>query len=134
MYMKKGMAISMILLILFGNIRLGYAKHFCGERVAKAQFIVGKKKVSCGMEGSCGSSELSWRAKSCCKDELLSVAIEDSYQGVPKTVLQSSFVLHFVHTFFLHSSKNKKKKITGRNHPPPLIKEDIQTLYQVFRL
>ncbi|WKN45395.1 HYC_CC_PP family protein [Tunicatimonas pelagia] len=153
--MRKIIAISLALLMLFSNMGFAIAIHYCGGMAVESKLMYGHDPLDCGMatmdmaemdnvdtatvdKQFCPSElthELQLTKTPCCENEYQSLDVDGDYEP---TVVQPSLNLAFVAAFavsFLEIAF-PTKTLTSRyaDYSPPLIEQDISVLYQVFRI
>jgi hypothetical protein len=78
---KKGISISLLLLIISAMLKFSVATHYCGGHVAASKISVTGKLASCGMEGS--QNEVlpngKYLSKHCCEDVVVSISTDNNY-------------------------------------------------------
>jgi len=89
--MKKGISISLIILISIGMLHLSVANHYCGGKIAASKVSLSGHLANCGMEVTniqvphTGTNF----TKRCCNDVVISYPIDSyyvpSFSSVPDT-------------------------------------------------
>lgn len=139
--MKRILSISLVLLILTGNLGLTIATHFCGGQAVMSEFTFGNEHLDCGMndtEDSCESDRADQTVgrEGCCENKYLNItgSIEDDYNPTAQfDIPNAKFVFALVGTFFrLHFPEADQKSPSLNFHPPPVLEQDFQVLYQTF--
>lgn len=136
--LKKLIAISLSIILLFSNIGFTFATHYCSGHAVKSKLMLSKGELDCGMlklDNSCedDSDEASITKKSCCENAYLSLDVEDDFQ--PSTLLPEiniAFVLSFVYTFFELFNSSIELKSVYEDFSPPFRSIDFQVLFQSF--
>jgi hypothetical protein len=79
--MKKGVSISLVLLLLAAMLNISVATHYCGGKVVASKISLTGKLANCGMEGSEKKIPLSGTnfTTHCCDDVLTSCGINNNY-------------------------------------------------------
>src|SRR5450759_4132645 len=79
--MKKGVSISLVVLMLTAMLHLTIATHFCGGKVAASKVSLSGKLASCGME--CSEKDLfipgTHIITHCCDDVVTFCGIDSNY-------------------------------------------------------
>lgn len=141
--MKKVFAIILSFLLVVSNISLTYATHFCGGKAIESQLMLGSQDLTCGMimpESTCENmtdecsdpnpSELN---NNCCDNEYIQLTTDDDFNTVSSVELpQLEFVVTFIYNHFNPEFVSNKTLIEFHIEAPPLVKQNIQVLHQVF--
>lgn len=79
--MKKGISISLVLLIIAAMLHLAVATHYCGGKVAASTVSLSGKLASCGMEGTETDYPLpgTHLDKHCCDDVVTFCGTDSNY-------------------------------------------------------
>lgn len=105
-----------------------------------SELMIGMHELSCGMmdmDAACESEEnaLAFMAPGCCDNEFLSIEIEDDYEKVSNKIsLETQFLFAFTYTFLFDHQHDNEHLVAHSVHPPPLLGQDYQSLYQSFLL
>ena len=135
--MKELLSISLSFLILFSQLGLSYAKHYCGNKAVGFEVTLGTSNLNCGIEdGSKTCSEHSSQStiskKSCCKNTSISLSLTDT---VGDSIFQWYSLLQFVPISSGNTYQTAYLKESGKwviTEAPPDIRQPIRALYQVF--
>lgn len=109
-------------------------------RAVDSELMIGMHELSCGMmdmDAACESeeNEFAFMAPDCCDNEFLSIEIKDDYRLVSETIsLETQFLFAFTYTFLFDHQHDVEHLIAHADHPPPLLEQDYQSLYQSFLL
>jgi hypothetical protein len=80
--MRKVFSILFVLIILVSAMRLSFAEHICGGKIAAVKFSVTGALASCGMEYKKAKSAANQAiADNCCHNELTVISV-DNYNPV----------------------------------------------------
>lgn len=101
-------------------------------------FTQSKEALSCFMNvkekdtKSCNTE--SFRNKSCCSNEYVSVETDSDFNGtdVHLNLDQTVFVTLFCCSYQALFSSTENGGLSHFKSPPPLVKQDYQSLYQVY--
>jgi len=77
---KKGISISLAVLMIATMLHLSVATHYCGGKIAASKISLTGKLANCGMEGS--QNELPpglFFSKQCCNDVVVSFSTDNNY-------------------------------------------------------
>ena len=79
--MKKGISISLVVLIISAMLHFSVATHYCGGHIADSKISVTGKPASCGMEGSQNEAPPhgQYLSKHCCEDIVVSISTDNNY-------------------------------------------------------
>jgi hypothetical protein len=79
--MKKGVSISLVLLLLAAMLNISVATHYCGGKAVASKVSLTGKLANCGMEGSEKKLPLSGTSFTthCCDNVLTSCRIDNNY-------------------------------------------------------
>ncbi len=114
------------------------ATHYCGGHTVKSKLMLGNGELDSGMakpNKSCesDSKETSFKKRGCCENQYTSINLEDDYQSsVLHVDLDSKFVYTFIYTFIELFNSSIELDIAFINYSPPLLKQDVQVLFQSF--
>jgi hypothetical protein len=139
--MKQVFSLFLTLLMLTTNVGITFATHYCGGKAVKSSVSFTHDELGCGMavqdEQACEKIPKTdvIKQEKCCKNTFSTFSIEDDFNNsTPVSLtfddikLVATFVVSFVHNyFFIHEEAKVFSAST-----PPLIKQDIAILYQVF--
>ena len=132
---------SLALIVLFSSLSFTVNKHYCGGEVINTTLLVSAD--NCGMNMNVCENELqnnkqttSVEKEPCCKDTTQVVDGNDTNQQAQQMnldIAQVQFVQAFVYSFVLNFQlpTNFSEII---DYSPPLVSNNIQTLFQVFRI
>ena len=143
--MKKVLSIVLSLLLVVSNISLTYATHFCGGKAVESQLMIGAQDFSCGMimpestcennDEDCPNSNQGEMETNCCDNDYMQLSVDDNYDTVSSIELPNlNFVVAFVHTYLSLDLSSDNSTQEYFNEAPPLRKQDIRVLHQVFRI
>jgi hypothetical protein len=116
-----------------------FATHFCGGHAVQSELGFGDHHLDCGMatmdvqEKEEPENEPVFTTD-CCQNLVYQLDITDDYQSTLEQItVNPVFTVAFVYTFFT----NDFPLIKGQNYytnytPHPLIKQDVQVLFQSF--
>ena len=132
---------SLALIVLFSSLSFTVNKHYCGGEVVNTALLVSAD--NCGMDMNVCENKLqndkqttSVEKEPCCKDTTQVVDGNDTNQQAQQMNLgidQVQFVQVFVYSFILNFQlPTSFSKII--DYSPPLVSNNIQTLFQVFRI
>ena len=94
--MKKGISISLTLLMITAMLHFSVAMHYCGGKIAASKISLTGKLATCGMESSEKELPLSGInfSKHCCDDVVIYMLTDNNYtQSFP--IVQNSFQHNF---------------------------------------
>jgi len=102
--MKKLFSILFAGMILLSGMHLSIATHLCGGELAAVKWSVLDEKAGCGMEmvKPVHTTEKSFEAESCCKDQMSFYAVDNNYN--PSTVQINTPVNQLLQVFYIPSS------------------------------
>lgn len=109
--MKKGISISLVVLMLAVMLHITVATHYCGGRVAASKVSISGKMASCGMVGEIIDHPLAGAHLNplCCVDIVVNYAIDNnyspSYSFVPELFNYNSRIFIFSKGLPVHSSE-----------------------------
>ncbi len=124
------------LIILFSTFSFTVDRHYCGDYLVNTSIF--SKAKGCGMEMQKTVSDTACEAikKDCCKNETTYVkgnTIEQQALG-QQVVEQLFFVAIFVKFYVSLFDEKGLDKYTFHFYNPPLIRKDIQVLFENFRI
>jgi hypothetical protein len=133
---KQILSIALSALILFGNLGITFATHYCGGEAFMSQWTIGESHLSCGMEQDgvpCDYPALN--KKSCCKNESFTLDVgEDFNTSVEQPNINTNFLLAFVSTYFRLNTASVLHETNTTAYLPPPRKQNRQVLFQAFRI
>ena len=138
---KRISAVLLSALMLVINMSLTFSTHYCGGEAVETSISLGKADVGCGMEmpeaDDCDNIEdlTSITKKGCCENVHFTLSVEEDYKenssseiiDVPTDAVVAPVAITQKQDFIVKPS-------TFLAYSPPLIKQDITVLHQVFRL
>ena len=97
--MKKLFSILFAAVILLSGMHLSLATHLCGGEVSAVKFSITDEKASCGMCAAeqTASTDKTVESKSCCKDEMSFLAVDNNYNA--STLQLNAPVQLLIHVF-----------------------------------
>ena len=115
--MKKGISISLVVLLVTALFRFSIATHFCGGEAVASKVTLSGRTASCGMEDEGEESPVrgTLLKTHCCDDVITSYAIDNNF--TPSFSVIPRLFLHNLHIF------NKPGEL------PVLSADVIQSLY-----
>lgn len=123
--MKKGISISLIILISIGMLHLSIANHYCGGKIAASKVSSSGLLANCGMEGTdmlVPDSGINF-TKRCCEDVVISYPIDSyyvpSFYFVPDSCQYKFQVLNVPVLSSLYPTSNPK--LPDTNVIPPRV-------------
>ncbi|MEH0153545.1 hypothetical protein V6R21_05325 [Limibacter armeniacum] len=138
--MKQLISILLVFTVLLGNIGLTIGTHYCGGQAVEHAIAFGNHELGCGMQDIDICAEPTpdadhIQAAACCQDATLLVQAED---GFTPAFADFSFLpalaavtIHFLFQLFFFPETDTQSPQT---YSPPLLKWDIQSLFQTFLL
>lgn len=117
-----------------------FSTHYCMGQAMNSELMIGMHELSCGMmdmDADCDTEEnsLAFMAPDCCDNEFVSIEIEDEYQKASdKISLETQFLFAFTYTLLFDHQYDDEHLNAHSDHPPPLLEQDYQSLYQSFLL
>ena len=138
--LKKLLAISLALLLLGTNLSIALSTHFCGGKAVKSELSIGRYDLDCGM-AEMESCESSKRGSNeilplpCCENLHSFFQINERYQTSSKIEFGLLPIVTFeFFTTVLTRSVFTSSKVYFNTYKPPLPKQGILVLHQVFRI
>jgi len=138
--MRKVIAISLSFILLFSNVGLTLAIHYCGGEAVESQLMIGEKSLDCGMPDMDATCENDGAANTvrpipCCENHYTTVNLKDSFTAsslviVPHDIFIQAFAAIFIDFSFVRESLTDDYF----TYLPPVAWPDISILFQVFRL
>ncbi len=136
--MKEWLHISISLLLLISHLGLTVGTHSCGGEIVSSEFVFtnidldccADKMMACEEEKSHG--EDLFKDVPCCENHYTTIDVVDDFlkssTQISHNVISSAFV------FTILNSKLFQKATTNfyTDYSPPLLKKEIQSLFQVF--
>jgi hypothetical protein len=125
-------------LVLFSSVSFNVEKHLCGSEVF-SESVFGKAEKCEMEEGYCAidNSNGSFSKKSCCEDEIQlingSVFKSEPTLNFDNKQQQNLFAFTLLNYYVL-SPINNSRIIQFNNYFPPLLTNNFDILYQVFRI
>jgi len=138
-FIHKIASFSLALIVLFSSFSFTVNKHICGGEVANTTLFVDAD--NCGMDMQVCKNDISAKQTSiekepCCDDISEFVQGNDTNQQASVfelSLTQVKFLTSFVYSFVLNFWKNTSL-VVFKNYKSPLIYNNIQSLFQVFRI
>lgn len=123
--------------MLATNVGIAANTHYCGGNAVDRSLSLGFETLSCGMPESSeiiqSEEEIEvLRPQPCCEDvhELLQLDEEADVKKA-STELNTTFFVAFVYTYSKLFDCVKKKQ-SFREYIPPLLRQNVQVLFQTF--
>ncbi len=138
--MKKTAAILLSVLLLVVNMSLTFSTHYCGGEAVETSVALGKSTVGCGMEMSevntCDNENgiATIDKVDCCHNTHHTISLEEDYvqNSFTAPVLLIAEVWPIPALIQLPTFQLKQGCFVA--YSPPLVRQNRQVLYQVFRL
>lgn len=134
MVFHKILCVLMAFVVMFTTMSFTVDMHYCGDTLVDFSFFT--KADTCGMEKqqSLKPCENSVTEKSCCSDQqIIKEANQDLKTSFDKLTLeQQTFVATFFYTYINLFEGLDENIIPFKTYSPPLIKRDVQTLYETY--
>ena len=138
--LKKISAILLAVLILSSNLSIALSTHFCGGKAVKSELSIGSYDLDCGMADmeSCAPQVRGFNEIipiPCCQDLHSFFQINDQYKSASK--VQFGLLPQFVFNYFIPAASSfvfASPKIIFKTYKPPLPKQAVSILHQVFRI
>ena len=129
--MKKGVSISLVLLLLTAMLHLTIATHFCGGKVAASKVSLSGKLASCGME--CAEKDFPLPGTHfithCCDDVVTLFGVDSNYAPsfsfVPETFQNDFQVLAIPVALSVNSYTNLVPLYTNVSSPDELMSTSV---------
>ena len=120
--MKKLFSIVFAGMILLSGMHLSIASHLCGGELAAVKWSVLDEKAGCGMESikPVNSTQKSFEAESCCKDEISYYSVDNNYN--PSFVQTTVPEHHLLQVFYIPLSLGiqfKNTTLSTHTHVQP---------------
>lgn len=138
--MRKAIAISLSLILLLSNVGITLASHYCGGLAVESQFMIGANNLDCGMpdmDATCASTDAANTVQSipCCENHYTTVSVEDGFTvsniaSIPNAIFIQAFVATFIDFSFVRESLTDD----FFTYLPPIPRQSITILFQVFRI
>lgn len=134
--MQKTLSIFLSVLMLLSSSGIAFSQHFCGEMEMASEITLGKKDLSCGMEdytdSPCTNTHLT--EDHCCQNQFTSVQTDDNFAKASWDMkFQKLFFVAFVSEFILPEVEiTSIQKKSFADYDPPLLKQDLNILYDTF--
>ena len=124
--MKKGVSISLVLLLLTAMLNISVATHYCGGKVAASKVSLTGKLANCGMEGTGRELPLSgtYFTKHCCEDVVTSYGTDSNYSPSVfnvKDTYQDNFQIFGITTGTPAHSIAVLESLSNNGSPPGLV-------------
>lgn len=129
--MKKGVSISLVLLLLTAMLHFTIATHFCGGRVAASKVSLSGKLASCGME--CSEKDFPLPGTHfithCCDDVVTLFGVDSNYAPsfsfVPETFQNDFQVIAIPVALSVNSYTNLVPLYTNVSSPDELMSTSV---------
>ncbi len=124
--------------MLASNIGIAANTHFCGGEAVKHTLSLGLEHLDCGMdEGpktcSSQSGHDQINAKPCCDNQHELIQLDEDVTLVqPSLELNKTFVVAFIHSFVVQFFPINERVSFYPNYSSPLLKQNVQVLFQSF--
>ena len=131
--LHKIMSFLMAFIVLFSTMSFTVDMHYCGDTLVETAIF--QKAKGCGMEMESPSTEgCSIMKKDCCSDEQIFIDGQDELQLSFEKISfeQQQFIASFVYTYINLFEGLSENVIPNQDYSPPLVKRDIQALYEVY--
>jgi len=134
---KKALSILLALFMLASNVGIAANTHYCGGNAVDRSLSLGFENLSCGMPESSeiiqSQEEIEvLRPQPCCEDvhELLQLDEEADVKKGSIEVNTTFFVAFVYACSTLHTFEEKEQPF--QKYAPPLLRQNVQVLFQTF--
>ena len=138
--MRKAIAISLSFILLLSNVGITLASHYCGGHVVESQLMIGANDLDCGMPDMGATCESDGSANTiqpipCCENHYTTVSVKDGFTTSSLiTAPNAIFIQAFVATFIDFSFVREFLSDDFFTYLPPIPRQNITILFQVFRI
>ncbi len=128
----KSAAIAMALLVVLSTISWTVDKHLCMGRVMDVAFF--HAAAPCAMEEAAAAMDDGAMDMPCCEDESFTVTGQDDLKlswndlDLDTQVFLNAFGVAYLQLFVDSSDDH----LPGETYPPPLLVQDLHTIYEVY--
>lgn len=132
--MKKAISIFLASIILLSSVGFAINTHFCEGRAVDSSISMGVELLDCGMPmPNNNNNDEQFDKQSCCQNHHQVVEVDQNQNNpFPAFELNDIFFVAFANTFLISVSGTQKVQGNYLTSSPPLVKQDIQILYQTF--
>lgn len=137
--MKKAIAISLTIILLFSNLGFALGTHYCGGEAVMSRVLLGEAELSCGMtamESDCESDhgeDFSMKNTNCCENEYHSAFVDDNFNPeLVKQIQIFSLALVFLYPDYFIALFPSVEKTFYSDYSPPPLEKDLRVLFQTF--
>lgn len=133
---RKILAVLMAFVVLFSTMSFTISEHFCGDHLVDSALF--SKAESCGMElqKPSLSKDCSINKDNCCSDVLKQFEGQINLKTdlTNFTFEQQVFVASFMYSYINLFEGLNQNNVSFKDYSPPLVDEDFNVLYRVFRI
>jgi len=121
--MKKLFSILFAAMIVLTGMHLSVATHLCAGEVAAVKWSLSDEKATCGMEMAqqTNTTEKSYNAENCCKDEMSFYAVDTNYN--PSSIQIHKPVNQLLQVFYIATDSgvlfDTSNQTSNSNIQPP---------------
>ncbi|WP_373511205.1 hypothetical protein [Persicitalea sp.] len=137
--MKKILTIALAFLLMMSNMGFTVATHFCGGHAVKSGLRLGGGDWDCGMNTKSAEYQVSQTnctsitAEPCCENMHQHIQTDDNQPtDLPAPQFHAPIGEPVVFSFLYLESSTAQEIAPRRIDPPPLLKRDVQVLFQTF--
>lgn len=128
--MKRLLAISLILILLVGNIGFTIGTHFCCGQEVNSELMIGHNQLA--DVNPCPEKGKHVKTIGCCEDHYQTIVVEDEFKSAPVQVLSFELGVAFIHTFLNIALFSVTEQSRFPHYSHPILLQDIPVLNQVF--
>ena len=134
--MKKIFSITLAIYFLTTSVGFWINTHFCAGKIIEAQVQLIEHELGCGMNmetlGCEANTTTHFKKKSCCENQFRVFQVEDDFQSTDfQHNLHPVFITAFFYSFLIPEFA-ELEETTFLSYSPPLLKQDVQVLFQSF--
>tara|TARA_B110000238_G_C16019637_1_gene392614 strand:- start:11 stop:424 length:414 start_codon:yes stop_codon:yes gene_type:complete len=137
--LSKLLSIALSFILLVSQLGVSFATHYCGRKAVTSKVSIGTIILSCGMEQShtdCSSSESTqdFNTESCCKNELISLALAETVSdSIIEWTSLSKVAPHMGHRALSWVQESMPLNTSSLERVPD-IRHNYPLLYQVYTI
>ncbi|MFT6939759.1 MAG: hypothetical protein ACJASN_001245 [Cyclobacteriaceae bacterium] len=135
--LKKVISISLLIVLLLGNVGFTYGTHICDGHAVISEVMLGEKPLDCGMAmmemREASSNDLHISKPPCCENQYVTMEVDEIFKKDVSQQLAPIFVATTVALvlYIVRLDFNEYQPIPA-DSSPPFLKQDFQAIHQVF--
>ena len=125
--------------MLLGNVGFTYGTHFCMGMAVNSELMLGHEHMDCGMgmdeSTPMDNDQTLLSPPPCCDNQYVSIETDDTFtKSISDNLLNTFLAVTVATVLYTIDTDYLLEEPIANDTSPPLLKQDITVLHQVFRI